>query len=736
MYYSKYYVAIMLSSCSYFATAADDFSLCRPLESVIPTRPVLSSPAAESIRLSADELEGNSLKGVSTFRGHVVAQRNEQIITSPELHYQRDESSLTSDQAFTFWDTSLIVQGEKLQLTGQKKQGVMFAADYWLLGIRGRGSAEKISQQDENVIHLDGAHFTTCDAEDEMWKLTADRTILDRNTGIGKAHHVSVRFLNLPLFYTPYLSFPITGERTTGFLAPSMGSSDETGIEITLPYYINLAPNYDATITPRIMSRRGLLLGGEFRYLTLNSIGKVEAEYLAHDKSFGDKRALFKWQHRAQLTSRLSTDINFNYVSDDKYFGQLGNNLSIASITHLERRATLSYLGNGWGAQGMLQAYQTLDPAISNRPYQRLPQLLFKSFIPKHNKQLNFDIQAEFVHFARHLEVDVSNPTGNRMDVYSSVSYPWRTSSGFIIPKLSARHTFYDLENDFLNTNETINRSTYTASLDSGLFFEKELTLFDTKVLHTLEPRIFYRNTPYQDQTDIPIFDTAEYDFSFGQLFRENSFSGTDRIDDNHQVTLALTSRVLNQYNGTEHLRASIGQVRYLRDRKVSLDNTQVNKDNDSDIIAEIASQFAKDWTGSSTVQWDNENNEVKQSVWRLRYHPSKTNLVNLSYRFKKDKIEQTDISFYWPIGRRWNMLGRWNYSFQNHSDLEIFTGFEYNSCCWSARVLARRYLNTLDGRYLNGFFFQLELKGLGNVGRKANGFLEDSIYGYYDKFK
>ncbi|MDY6994462.1 MAG: LPS assembly protein LptD, partial [Pseudomonadota bacterium] len=475
------------------------------------------------------------------------------------------------------------------------------------------------------------------------------------------------------------------------------------------------------------------LLTTEVRYLTQQAGGQLEFEYMPHDKAFGDERASLAYVHRGPLSEHWYTDININYASDERYFEELGNNISVASVTHLERRGDLLYIGNGWNLLTRVQEFQTLTTNPNAKPYERMPQLLFKTQLPERNQALNFDLQTEFVRFDRDSEV-IGNPIGQRVDMYTLFSYPWKTPATFVIPKLSLRYTLYELEQRATGENSNPDRFLYTFSTDSGLFLERSIK--NEQFIQTLEPRLFYRYTPYDDQSELPVFDTALYDLSFWQLFRPNRYSGPDRIDDGHQVTLALTSRFLDAQTGIERLRASLGQIYYFRDRRVTLPYQEPETESSSPIIVELASQLTEHWSSAATWRWDPHQQNTEHTVLRTRYHPSQNNIVNFSYRLRDNILEQTDLSTHWSLGARWNVLARWNYSLPQERTLETFTGLEYSSCCWAIRGIVRRYLNNIDGfSYLNGFFLQFELKGLGGIGKKADSFLEQRIPGYHDQF-
>ncbi len=727
-----HYLILFFTYCLLITCAVAEES-CLPITAQIPVMPTVLLPQDEELHLLSDEAIIRQKEGISVFTGDVFLQKGEQRLQSPILYYDYQQGKVMAENEFTFWDKDVVVSGEKLQLLlGQ--QGQMQNAHYWLLDRRGHGQAQQVVRENADKIELNQSTYTTCDPGKEIWQLDSQQIILDKSSGIGKAYDVKFRLFDTPIFYTPFLSFPIDNQRKSGFLYPRLGYSSEVGMEIGIPYYWNIAPNYDATITPQVMSRRGILLNTEFRYLLDSSGGKIEAEYLPRDNVTDKKRSALALTHNGNIATHWLTDVNFNYVSDRKYFEELGNSLTLASLTHLERRADLMYIGNGWNMLGRLQAFQTLDENPAARPYQRLPQILFKTQTSEKNKQLNFNGLIEAVRFDRNNDsMEIPLPIGNRLDIKLLANYPMRTSGTFFIPQLSVRHTRYQLDETAQETD--LQRNLWTASADSGLFFERDIHLFDTTLLHTLEPRIYYRYTPYEDQSHLPTFDTARYDLSYWQLFRDNDFSGTDRIDDGHQATAGVTTRLLEPETGLERLRASVGHTYYFRDKKVLLPGELPNNNNSSAMIAELAAQVTQQLSGSTTVQWDPNDSVTKHTVFRARYQESPQHVLNASYRMRADRLEQVDLSGYWGINPQWRVMGRWNYSLKNSKDLEEFIGLEYNSCCWATRFITRRYLSNIEGNYASGFYIEFEFKGLGGLGKKADSFLEQSIFGYEDHF-
>ena len=716
---------------------SEESPLCQSIANFAPTYPTLPDIELkdDKVYLFSDHAIVRENEGLSEFYGDVLMKRAGQTAQAHAMFYDWNKNIVNTDVDVTLWQKEFVVQAKGLKLRPQH-EGEMKNAAYWLLEQRGHGQAETLIQHNRHMIELENSTYSTCNPDEPNWYLQARETILDKKAGIGKVYGAKIYFFDIPIFYSPYLSFPLQEQRKTGFLSPTIGSSDETGIETTTPFYWNIMPNMDATFTPRFMTRRGVLLNTEFRYLLNSGSGLLEAEYINHDNAYGDKRALAQFRHAGYFSPRWMTDITFNYASDDRYFEELGHSLETSSITHLEKRADLYYLGDGWLGLGRLHAFQTLDRNPAARPYHRLPQFIFKTNLPELNNQLNYTGQLELVRFDRNTDV-TTGPVGNRADLKLAMSYPMRTAGTFIVPRLSLRHTSYGLEE--LNesyTKSSPNRNLLTASVDSGLFFDRQTNLFDTPLLHTLEPRLFYRYTPHEDQSDIPIFDSAEYDLSFNQLFRHNNFAGADRVDDAHQISLGLTTRLLETENGRERLRASLGQIYYFNDREVTLPGQMIDSDASSSIVAEVASQFTKTWSASAVGRWNPHDNDTEHTVFRARYRYDKENLANFSYRLREGKLEQTDISFYYSLHSRWNVLGRWQYSLEHETELETFGGIEYKTCCWSVRGIVRRYLNTIEqGDYSNGFYVQFELKGLGTVGRKADILLEHSIPGYQDRF-
>lgn len=681
-------------------------------------------------------------KGTSVFSGNVVVTRNGRELTTEHATYNRLSGTVTAQGDMRLRDSEIILEAEQAEWSMDRNEGALVNAKYRLRQNHARGKASHVFKQDVDATQLDHALYTTCAQGDNFWDLNATSVNLNHAEAVGTAKDVVVRIKEFPVFYTPYISFPLNDERKSGFLVPSIGNSDETGFDVQTPYYWNIAPGRDATITPRYMSARGIQLNGEYRYLYEQGEGELNAGFLASDDlrndgddinpHFNEDRKHFSFKHTSDFSSRWSNTIDYNYVSDDDYLEDFGSDLSLSSTTHLNRRFTVNYSGDNWQFLGRLQGYQTLTDA--EKTYQRLPQLRVTGTLPDQAFGLSYGLSAEYVEFDHDDLVD-----GQRYDIMPSVSLPIQTAATFVTPRVALKHTQYQLDdNGTVIADDSPSRTLPIVSVDSGLFFERDLTFSDNSYLQTLEPRAFYLYIPERDQTDIPVFDSSIRTFNFGQLFTTDRFSGTDRIGDANQLALALTTRIIDPSSGRERFRASLGQIRYFRDREVTLPAGTVDTRSGSDYVAEVAAEIAKEWTARGEIQWSQHGPASNFSSVQVRYRGDDGRILNLSHRYRRegvstlDGLEQVDISGRLPISKQWSMVGRYYRSIQEGELLEGLAGVEYQSCCWSSRLVVRDYINDVTDEDRNlAIMLQLELKGLGNFGQKSDSLLERSILGF-----
>lgn len=737
------------------STSTDDSSesawpFCPPTLP-IPESPVVDVPLAPGeIHITADEADLEEF-GISNLRGNAEITRDNQQVSAESITYDRPNNSANLEGDVEYWDDEIYLAGEKGSVDFTTESGQFENADYVVKSNRGRGEADKIYHEYPVRSELTGVNYSTCEPEDNFWKFSAEEIILDHESNRGVGKNVVLRIKDVPVLYTPYINFPLNKDRKTGFLFPNFGSTNRNGYEMQTPFYWNIAPEMDATLTPRILSDSGLMLMGQFRYLIPRGQGQFNAEYLPSDNEFDDKdRSLFGFIHTQQYADTGRVFLTYNRVSDKQYFEDFGSSINLSSIRYLERRAETSYRGKFWNFLARVQDYQTVDSSIpvTSRPYKRLPQVKFNAHSPNRNHALNFDLDTEFSYFERgDNDIFINDVNGSRVDLFPTVSYPMYTASTFLIPKTGFRFTQYNLSDTGPDFKSSPSRTLPIASLDGGVFFERETSLFGTGFLQTLEPRLFYLYIPFDDQSDIPIFDTSLYDFSFDSLFREDRFNGADRMGDANQVTLAVTTRLINQATGIEAGYLSLGQIYYFRDREVTLPDESQRDEDTSSFVAEIGTSIIDDFRLRGTIQWDPNNNRTEKVAAIAQYQPDTNKIINVGYRVRRifdrsvstlrafDNIEQTEVSFVWPITQNWNVLGRWNYALPENKTLDAFAGVEYDSCCWAFRTVARRFLTDVDGDYNTGIFFQIELKGLAGVGQSTEDFLRDNIRGYQSAF-
>jgi len=732
---------------------AADWSFC-PVPLDIPPRPMVEEPLESGdIHLAADEanlVEG----GVSVLTGNVEITKGQQQVRANQLQYDQTNDTADLQGEIHYWDDSVFLFSESAHLELDEGTGEFTGSDYRIQDNRGRGHAERLFLDIGTRTELDKVDYSTCDPEDNFWKLSADEISLDHVEEWGTAKNVVLKIKDVPVFYTPYMSFPLSDKRKTGFLTPSLGTTNKNGLDVRTPFYWNIAPYMDATLTPRVLSDSGLMLMGEFRYMLSRGIGQVNLNYLPSDSDFEDRdRHLFGFIHEQNFASTGELFLTYNNVSDKEYFEDFGTNLSLTSTRYLERRAEASYQGSWWNASALVQSYQNVDRSIpvTSRPYKRLPRLRFSTQLPKRNRQFNFGFDSEFVYFDRSdSDALVDNDAALRLDLYPYVSYPVSGIATFIEPKLAVRYTQYSLK-DPLESKHSPSRVLPIFSVDSGVFLERETSMFGNNLIQTLEPRLFYLYVPEDDQTDIPILDTGVYDFSIDSLFRENRFSGTDRQGDTNQLTFAVTTRFINDNTGGELGYLSLGQIYYFRERDVTLPNRLTSNEDISPIVAEMQTEVIPNWYIGSEFQWDPNNHRTEKFVAQVQYNPGDGRVINMGYRSRNERartrisvfdnvstpvnIEQTDLSFRWPVNPKWSVVGRWNYALPENRSIEIFGGVEYEDCCWGTRLVARRFLSDIEGDFETGIFLQVELKGLAGVGKKAAEFLEKNIPGYEKSF-
>jgi LPS-assembly protein len=605
------------------------------------------------------------------------------------------------------------------------------------------GDAKEIRFTGPDHYEAVDASYTTCVAPHPDWYLRGEELEVDNLRKVGTARNVSVHFLDVPVLYAPWLQFPLSNERKSGFLTPTLGSTGVRGFEISAPYYLNLAPNYDATLTPHYMTKRGLQIGAQFRYLLGDetsplgvATGEMNAEYLPNDRSTGENRYALAWKHNEQFTPWLGGFFNYNKVSDDKYFADFADRIAVTSQKTLPREAGLVATHGPWSFLARAQSFQTLqDPeAPVVPPYNRLPQVL-ASLADTDWLGLTWSGTGEYARFTQ----DQLAPTGERFVLYPTAAFHRQGAAWFFTARAGVHMREYMLDRTTAALPEQ--HPSYAipiTSLDAGLVFERDLTLLDTPLTQTLEPRAFYVYIPYKDQSAAPVFDTALDDFNFSQLFAENRYIGNDRIGDANQLTLALTSRYLDRETGAERLRLAVGQRFYFQDQRVSL-NEPLRSASTSDFLVGAEGRLSEAWSLASLLQYNLDASDVERFNVGVRYTPAPGRALNATWRYTRalvdstgaiEQIKQVDLSGQWPVADRWTLIGRWNYSVADHKTLEAVAGIEYNADCWVLRIVGQR-LTTTTQQATTSVFVQLELNGLARVGTSPLELLRRSVPGY-----
>ncbi len=664
-------------------------------------------------------------------RGDVRLQRNGDTLKGPALRYSiRDGTGLFEKPDFTF--------------TPRPKAGQQ--------PVSARGQAETIEILGENQYRIKDGFFTSCKPGDDGWRVQADELELDFTRDVGTARGASVYFEGLPVIAAPSFDFSLNNQRKSGFLPPSIGATGKSGPEFGVPYYLNLAPNYDLTLTPRYMEKRGLQLAEQFRYLQKDYNGDFNAEVLPHDRAADRGRLAMSLVHRYNRDDSLLGGLNLNKVSDDNYFRDLATRINIASQATLPREGFLTYNGKWWdtgtySATARVQRFQVLqdpdNPIVV--PYGRTPQITL-STLRQDIGGLDFGSTAEFVDFTHPTLVN-----GKRSTFYPSLSLPFITPGSFLTPKVGVHYTYYSLDeipvipgsvaprpiSNIPAFPDSISRTLPVFSLDTGLIYERETQAFGQAVTQTLEPRFYYVYVPFRDQNQIPLFDTAIADFNYAQIFSENRFSGGDRINDARQLTAAVTSRMLLPSSGQEVLRGTFGQRYYFSDQRVTLSPTDAPRTySASNWLAALSGRVSQHWTIEGASEYDQRDRRTERLTLAARYRPEGLKALNLSYRYLSGDItttvplKQVDLSAQWPIFGRWYGVGRFNYSLADSRIVEGIGGLEYGADCWTSRIIMQRFALTA-GTSSSSVFLQLELNGFSRLGSNPLEALKRNIPGY-----
>lgn len=697
-----------------------------------------------STQVSADQAQIDS-EQVTTFSGAVkILQANTQL-AADSVRYDRSSENFNATGHVLFADDIWHFEGNDAQFNLTNNTGFLNDGAYANLETLMRGTAKRVELQGKNKLQLTQATFTSCPNENVAWKLSATTINLDNTIHQGGAHNVTLEFMGVPFFYLPYMRFPLGDDRLSGFLYPGFGTSLRNGNEFNIPFYWNIAPDYDATINPHLMSKRGWILESEFRYLSAKTHGQFGFDFLPDDQIYGANRSRITWNQEGIPEAGWSTLVSYNQVSDNQYLGDFSDSLATSSITHLERRGDLKYNTPQYEIDIQALDYQTIT---GGEPYKRLPQVTLTSRFANQDNSVNYDVNSELVRFDH---LDTTKTVGSRLKLNPFLSYPLRDAPGFFVPKVSLYYLQYNLGRQDPAKPDDPHLAIPVYSLDTGINLERETRWGDLEILHTLEPRLFYLYVPYKDQLTLPIFDTGLSSFNELTMFAENRFSGGDRIGDANQLTAAVSTRFYRQDNGYELFAATAGELFYFSNRQVTL--TESGSVPSADTITPRSSLFGTvsispnpNWRLRGDMQWNTEQSHTEIGNTRLQYKPDKDSIINLEYRFSRNTSDTIDntirtygASTAWRFNPRWRVLAGSQFDVQNDHKLERFFGLQYDSCCWGIRLVSRERFDKLDPDnnqnplFEKAIYLTLELKGLSNIGQqgKTQNLLETQIYGF-----
>lgn len=664
-------------------------------------------------------------ESIAYFSGQVELTRPAQVLLADELTMNNVTEQVKASGNVTFESDTSQLRTEFMTMN-QKDQSAYFTTSSFTLSEQHvRGTANEVIQFSSSLSRYKKIQYTTCDPGNSNWHLTADQLDINQESGLGTAQHATVYIQDLPVLYLPYLQFPIDDRRMSGILAPTIGSSTDSGDIISIDVYWNIAPNLDATITPIWYGKRGLQINTENRYLFKHHTGQLYLSIL-DDQKQNDNRSFQKWLHQANLGSNITADIALRHVSDDTFFDDFKSLDDIDdNVTHLEQQILLSHSTKLWTNNLLLQTYQT--PGTTKQPYSQLPKLTVNSRFKKFDNGVQFNTINEWVRFDHE-----SNIVGDRTHLLPYLSWNQSDSWYFFKPKLEYAFSDYQLDNNNLGDN-SIQREIPIFSLDTGLLFDREMNT-ESNWTQTLEPRLYFLRTPYENQSHIPVFNSALLSNSYNNFFKSNRFSGSDRIGDANQISLGIGTRFLDNDSGAELLYSRIGQIFYANDRRVQISGNKPQTLPNSNIITETTVNPNRNLSINTKLVYEQTTKEISEKTLSVHYLKDGF-AANLEYFFDDTVLEQAAISMVYPINPRWTMVAKYSESILFNKPDENLLGVNYESCCWGIKMLASQTSNDSFTETDNAVFIELTLKGLGQSSQVLDSQLANAIVGYNPNF-
>lgn len=726
------------------AAPASSGALRVDLESVTSLSPDRAEADGEAASFVAAERIEGSPDDVLHLSGDAEIRRAGAVLRADSITYTQrtDEVEAKGNARLSRQGASFAGPSMKFRLTS--RQGSMDEAEWEYAPRNLRGCAKNVRFLSGDRTTFEDVTISTCKRDDEAWFISLNDLEIDEYDQSASGNGAVLHFQGVPILASPWFAFPISQERRSGLLTPVYGMSSTRGVDIAVPYYFNIAPNYDYTLTPRVMTKRGVMIGNEARFKYDEFETSVNFDYLPDDRLYDDSR----WGARIQADyhrGKLGFSADYNRVSDDDYVTDFSGSIRESSEAVLPQDYQLTWTDTYWNAQLRVTKNQTLDITGVQQviPYERVPQATVNGYAADfHGFELATTLEAtRFTHPSR--------IGGTRVAASQSVSYPFRGAGWFVVPKAEFLGVWYelsDMNRSAYYQNRTPSRFTPTLTLDAGLEFERDARFLGRDAYQTLEPRIYYAYTPYRDQSDIPLFDSTSADLSFATLFTPNLFSGYDRVSEANQLTTVVSSRWIDKESGLELFRASVGQRQYFSDQRVDFLNAgdadyfaaaQQQANVRSDLLASVGARLTRSLYASANTQYSSSLNRMVNVKTGLTWSPKRMSTVGLYYRYNyaanetsEDNIKQVDLQIQWPIWNRLYGLFRYNYSLHKRKPIELIGGFEYIHDCWTLRFAAQRY-TTASNEQESNFFLQLELNGLGSIGINPLSELRRNIRGY-----
>ncbi|ALO36024.1 LPS biosynthesis protein [Colwellia sp. MT41] len=689
---------------------------------------------------------------IAQFTGSVILVDKSQRILADQLAFNRLKMQIEAIGNIHYQGKQINIFADTLSASKIDNATTMTSASYQLHGNPGHGTAASLSIDGDGVLSLIDSTFTTCLQEVPDWQIKAAEINLSASGDFGEAYHAQFRILDVPIFYVPYFSFPISKKRLTGFLYPQIETTTNTGLEVTVPFYLNITENFDATITPRYMSKRGLQLQTEFRYMMAMQSGQIDLEYLDNDqaiKSNNDPRYLARFQHVGTFSENFRAYVDYTTISDDNYLVDIGSKQYNSNDAYLYQTGELAYFGKQWQAKLQLQDFEVLG---EHQPsYKTLPHFELSAQQPLNFVSGQFELYSEITNFQSSEKDQVE---AKRYHIEAGFILPIVRPAWFLNSEVKLMHTYYQQDNiaQGSNLDETVTRTLPKLRIHGGINFDRELVAFGQNYRHTLEPQLQYLYVPEKDQSNIGLYDTTLLQDDFHGIFRDTSYSGLDRIAAANQYTWGITSRLLDDEN-LEIVRVSIGRIQYFGDNNTGLANDPLLTDNDtindkqSSVAADLFYRINHQWQVSGDIQYNTLEDFTNKGQVKVDYQLDKYNLVQLNHRYTRnvsgDSLEQVSLLTSFAINKNWAFVGRLTQDLQQNRSLESYAGFQYESCCWAVRIAYHRHINSnldpasfaADGReeFDTGISIKFIIKGLDGK-QSAIGTQEmfnKSIFGY-----